>query len=144
MSDIFGALRRDHERIRAALETVKQARAMRGERLAEATRLLEAHDLFEREVFYPALELAGDVESEIDDALTDHDDVMSLLLELGDRGVDDPECDLLLTECLVAFDRHVDLEERRLFDIARTDLHASSLETLAAKHEIVRAQMDRT
>ena len=104
---------------------------------------LAIHTAIEETHLYSAArpKLADDVS---DGTMDDHHDIKSILSDIVDISVSDPNFDAKLKALRDAVERHVQNEERRLFPKVRRALSASELGEIARRMRAQQDQMEGT
>ena len=135
--DVFELLKRDHARVSqllADLEGTPADENRRREQLFE--RLIaeiETHSQAEDDVLYSTLEQIDNLEDLIDEARQEHDLIEETLEEMDGAGVDGDEWIEKLREVRQLIQHHVDMEEGRMFTMARRHLDVQTCQRLAVQ-----------
>ncbi len=131
--DIYHYLKRDHQKVSDLMERVVSARSAerKEELLAEIREELELHADAEQATFYAALEHELESSERVEDAEDDHDEVREYLQRLSGMSAESPKWMELFGELKHAVERHVRMEEERMFAQARRIFSKEDAEGLA-------------
>lgn len=140
MAHVIEKLRQDHEKVAQLFEKLaKTGDSSTSGREALCRQLiaeLEAHAEFEEQVFYPAIEKAGDeAEEEVEEAVDEHQEVKDMLAQLASMDVDDDDFLELVSDIQEAVEAHVQHEEEDIFPLAEEELEASEASQMAQQHD---------
>jgi hemerythrin superfamily protein len=129
--NILDILRNEHKKTIEYLESFdpmvkKTDREAKGKILEEATAFLLAHMHAEEEVFYP--ELKPDLQSQIQDAYDEHEEVKSMLLSFSKAWSSGRAWENKLMDLKNGILHHVRDEEGPVFDAAKRMLENDRLE----------------
>jgi iron-sulfur cluster repair protein YtfE (RIC family) len=140
MAHVIEKLRQDHEKVVQLFEKLAKtgngSTNGREELCRQLIAELEAHTEFEEQVFYPAVEKAGDeAEEEVEEAVDEHQEVKDMLAQLASMDVDDDEFLELVSEIQEAVEAHVQHEEDDIFPLAEEELETSEATQMAQQHD---------
>lgn len=141
--EIYDLLREDHA---AMLARVRQLTSHPGDGAAldALNSHFEFHDLFEREVLYPAIADAPGGASAAEQALAEHQQLDALLASLGDTVAESAE--LLerheqMADLARALAAHITREEGPLFDLAHGSISAADAAEMAEKYRAAKRKL---
>lgn len=140
MAHILDKLRQDHEKVEQLFarlaKTADGSASTREELCRQLVAELEAHTEFEEQVFYPAIEKAGEeAAEEVEEAVDEHQEVKDLLAQLKSMDVDDDDFLELLGEIQEAVETHVEHEEDDIFPLAEEKLEDAEASKMAQQHD---------
>jgi hemerythrin superfamily protein len=140
MPHVIERLHQDREKVaklfEKMLQTADGSRAAREKLCTEIVRELEAHAEFEEQVFYPAIEAAGDeAGEEVEEALDEHQEVKDMLGRLQAMDVEDDGFFELLKEIQESVQAHVQHEENDIFPLAEAQLATDAAQEMAQQHD---------
>ena len=141
--EIYDLLREDHARMLARVRRLASHPRSAAE-LEEFKSHFEFHDLFEREVLYPAISKAPGGAGAIEQAMTEHADLESLIEELAappaDAGADVGGREQIANVAR-ALEAHITREEGPLFDLAHGSISADDAAEMAEKYRAARRRL---
>lgn len=137
--DIFSLLTRDHRQATALLNELAAgedlSRRERTELLIELQALLIAHNQAEETVLYDALLQREETRHLATSAQNQHEEAEELLARLSGERIEDRWRETL-EELRIAMERHIEEEERIIFDIARRVFDAQMLDRMVSDMQI--------
>ena len=135
--DAIEILERDHRRFEELLkqgeESTERARATRRELLATLTADLNAHELMEEKVLYPALQAHPQAREVVLEGFEEHHFADLILKELHEVATNDEAWGAKFKVLKENVQHHIDEEERNMFRLARGIFSREELRLLAAR-----------
>ena len=135
--DAIEILEREHRRFEEHLkqgeETTERARATRRELLATLTAELDAHELMEEKVLYPALQAHPQAREVVLEGFEEHHFADLILKELHEVATNDEAWGAKFKVLKENVQHHIDEEERNMFRLARGIFSREELRLLAAR-----------
>lgn len=135
-------LEREHRQFEELLkqggETTERARSTRRELLARLTADLNAHELMEEKVLYPALQGHPEARDIVLEGFQEHHFADVILKELDEVATNDEEWGAKFKVLKENVQHHIDEEERLMFRLARGIFSRDELRQLAARMQKVR------
>ena len=140
--DAIEILERDHRRFQELLrkgeDTTEQARSTRRELLTTLTRELNAHELMEEKVFYPALQSHPQARAIVLEGFQEHHVADVILTELEQVATNDEQWAAKFKVLKENLEHHIQEEEGEMFRAARGILSKEELQALAHRMLAVR------
>ena len=140
--DALEILEREHRRFEELLkqgdDTTERARATRRELLAMLTGDLNAHELMEEKVLYPALQAHPQAREVVLEGFQEHHFADVILKELHEVATNDEAWGAKFAVLKENVQHHIDEEERIMFRLARGIFSPDELRLLAARMQKVR------
>ena len=149
--DAITLLKQDHDKVKELfreLETLPAAQPERRLKLAETIIAeLMVHERIEEEIFYPAVQNAGETgEEEVEHSIEEHALVDSLIAQLEEVDLASPDFEATVRVLKENVFHHIHDEEEKMFPYAKKRL-AGKLEKLGAEmvqyKEQVKREMER-
>jgi hypothetical protein len=141
--EIYDLLREDHARMLARVRRLA-AHPRNGAALEALKSQFEFHDLFEREILYPAIMTAPGGAGATEQALAEHEQLELLIEELTVPPADGAE-DLNWREQMSSIARsletHITREEGPLFELAHGSISAGDAADMAEKYRAARRKL---
>ena len=135
--DAIELLEREHRRFEDLLkqgeETTERARATRRELLATLTSELNAHELMEEKVLYPALQAHSETREIVLEGFEEHHVADLIINELGDVATNDEAWGAKFKVLKENIEHHLKEEEGNMFRLARGIFSRQELRELAAR-----------
>jgi hemerythrin-like domain-containing protein len=145
--DAVEILEREHRRFEALLkqgeETTERARATRRELLATLISELNAHELMEEKVLYPALQAHPQGREVVLEGFEEHHVADLIVNELRDVATADEGWGAKFKVLKENIEHHIEEEERNMFRLARGVFSREELRLLAARMLKVRPAASR-
>ena len=142
--DAIEMLERDHRRfeemLRKGEETTEQARTTRRELLNTLTRELNAHELMEEKVFYPALQTHPQARAIVLEGFQEHHVADVLVAELEQVATNDEQWAAKFKVLKENLEHHIQEEEGEMFRVARGIFSKDELKVLAQRMMEVRSR----
>jgi hypothetical protein len=145
--EIYDLLREDHAAMLAQLRQLA-SHAQNGAGLDALRSRFEFHDLFEREVLYPAMAVAPGGAGATEQARDDHAEIDRLLAELGEPLAGAVAEDLPMLEwrervsaLIRVLAAHITREEGPWFDLAHGSISAADAAEMAEKYCAAKRQL---
>jgi hemerythrin superfamily protein len=144
--DATELLMKDHENVQGLFAQFERARedAQKKSMLFEKIRdELQMHTKVEEEIFYPAVEELPieRAKDDIERSIQDHEEVDDLLDELQSLSPDDADFDEKMAELMDAVRSHIQLEQEKVFKVARAGLGEEQLQELGREMEEFKESM---
>ena len=140
--DALELLEREHRQFEELLkqgeETTERARSTRRELLATLTADLNAHELLEEKVLYPALQGHPEARDIVLEGFQEHHFADVILKELHEVSTNDEAWGAKFKVLKENVQHHIDEEERMMFRLARGIFSREELRALAARMQKVR------
>lgn len=140
--DAVELLEREHRRFEKLLkqgeETTEQARAGRRDVLATLVSELNAHELMEEKVLYPALQAHPQAREVVLEGFQEHHVADLIVSELRRVATDDEAWGAKFKVLKENIEHHIEEEEGNMFRLARGIFSREELRTLAARMQKVR------
>jgi hypothetical protein len=141
--EIYDLLREDHARMLARVRRLA-SHPRNGTELEALKSHFEFHDLFEREILYPAIMTAPGGAGATEQALAEHEQLELLIEELTVPPADGAE-DLNWREQMSSIARsletHITREEGPLFELAHGSISAGDAADMAEKYRAARRKL---
>ena len=141
--DAIELLERDHRRLEDLLkkgeETTPRAVKGRSELLDTITNELNAHELIEEKVLYPALKSHPEAKEIVLEGYQEHHVADLLLKELHGLARSDERWGPKLKVLKENIEHHIEEEEKKMFPTGRSVLSRAELEELGARMEAMKA-----
>lgn len=141
--DALEILEREHRRFENLLkegeETTERARSTRRELLKTLTAELNAHELMEEKVLYPALQAHPQAREIVLEGFEEHHVADLIVKELQDVATNDEAWGAKFKVLKESIEHHIQEEEGNMFRLARGIFAREELRLLAARMEKVRA-----
>ena len=135
--DAIEILEREHRRFEALLkqgeETTERARATRRELLASLTADLNAHELMEEKVLYPALQAHPQAREVVLEGFEEHHVADLIVNELREVATNDEAWGAKFKVLKESIEHHIQEEEGNMFRLARGIFSREELRLLAAR-----------
>ena len=135
--DAIEILEREHRRFEALLkqgeETTERARATRRELLASLTADLNAHELMEEKVLYPALQAHPQAREIVLEGFEEHHVADLVVNELREVATNDEAWGAKFKVLKESIEHHIEEEEGNMFRLARGIFSREELRLLAAR-----------
>jgi hypothetical protein len=135
--DAIELLEREHRRFESLLkqgeETTERARATRRELLASLTSELNAHELMEEKVLYPALQDHPETREVVLEGFEEHHVADLIVNELRDVATNDEAWGAKFKVLKESIEHHIKEEEKNMFRLARGIFSRDELRLLAAR-----------
>jgi len=135
--DAIEILEREHRRFEALLkqgeETTERARATRRELLASLTADLDAHELMEEKVLYPALQAHPQARAVVLEGFEEHHVADLIVKELREVATNDEAWGAKFKVLKESIQHHIEEEEKNMFRLARGIFSREELRLLAAR-----------
>jgi hypothetical protein len=135
--DAIEILEREHRRFEALLkqgeETTERARATRRELLASLTADLNAHELMEEKVLYPALQAHPQAREIVLEGFEEHHVADLIVNELREVATNDEAWGAKFKVLKESIEHHIEEEEGNMFRLARGIFSREELRLLAAR-----------
>lgn len=135
--DAIEILEREHRRFEALLkqgeETTERARATRRELLASLTADLDAHELMEEKVLYPALQAHPQAREIVLEGFEEHHVADLIVNELREVATNDEAWGAKFKVLKESIEHHIEEEEGNMFRLARGIFSREELRLLAAR-----------
>ena len=135
--DAIEILEREHRRFEAILkqgeETTERARATRRELLASLTADLDAHELMEEKVLYPALQAHPQARAVVLEGFEEHHVADLIVKELREVATNDEAWGAKFKVLKESIQHHIEEEEKNMFRLARGIFSREELRLLAAR-----------
>ncbi len=135
--DAIEILEREHRRFEELLkqgeDTTEQARATRRELLTTLTAELNAHELMEEQVLYPALQAHPQAREIVLEGFEEHHVADLIVMELHDVATDDEAWGAKFKVLKENIEHHIKEEEGNMFRLARGIFSREELRVLAAR-----------
>jgi len=135
--DAIEILEREHRHFEALLkqgeETTERARATRRELLATLTADLNAHELMEEKVLYPALQAHPQTRDVVLEGFEEHHVADLIVKELHEVATNDEAWGAKFKVLKESIEHHIKEEERNMFRLARGIFSREELRLLAAR-----------
>ncbi|HVM46251.1 MAG TPA: hemerythrin domain-containing protein [Candidatus Thermoplasmatota archaeon] len=133
--DAISLLKQDHAEVKRLIAQYFEMPAAQPERKRELAerilRELAAHERIEEEIFYPAFRATGkDAQAEVAHAKEEHELVDSLVNQLAELDVEDPQFDATLLVMRENVEHHIKDEEETMLPAARKRFGTSKLQAL--------------
>ena len=142
--DAIEILERDHRRfeemLRKGEETTEQARSTRRELLASLTRDLNAHELMEEKVFYPALQSHPQARAIVLEGFQEHHVADVIVSELEQVATNDEQWAARFKVLKENLEHHIQEEEGAMFRTARGIFSKDELRALGQRMLEVRSR----
>ena len=130
-------LKEDHEKVQKLLEdldaTTERGTKTREELFTKLRGELEVHEAIEEEILYPALKEHPKAEELVLEAYEEHHVVDTIMEEIEGLPFDDETWGAKLTVMKENLEHHIEEEEDRLFDQARSVFSEEELEELGER-----------
>jgi len=130
-------LKEDHEKVQKLLEdldaTTERGTKTREELFTKLRGELEVHEAIEEEILYPALKEHPKAEELVLEAYEEHHVVDTIMEEIEGVPFDDETWGAKLTVMKENLEHHIEEEEDRLFDQARSVFSEEELEELGER-----------
>ena len=140
--DAIQILEREHRRFEQLLkqgeETTERARSSRRELLATLTTELNAHELMEEKVLYPALQAHPQAREIVLEGFEEHHVADLIVAELRDVATNDEVWGAKFKVLKESIEHHIEEEEGTMFRLARGIFSRQELRLLAARMQKVR------
>ena len=140
--DAIQLLEAEHRRFETMLkegeETTERARKGRRELLAELTTALNAHELMEERVLYPALQAHPEAREIVLEGYEEHHVADLIVEELHEVAVDDEAWAAKFKVLKENIEHHIEEEEGQMFPTARAIFSREELLDLAARMRALR------
>jgi iron-sulfur cluster repair protein YtfE (RIC family) len=135
MSDIYGLLSKDHNKVKELLEEIQSASEETRQKLfSELKQELEIHTTFEEQVFYPQAREKTGMDEAIEEALDEHDEAKQLLEALADMEPTSEEWMETIDELRDALSHHIKEEEQELFPAARKKVDSTEADKMGREY----------
>ena len=135
--DALEVLEREHRHFETLLkqgeETTERARATRRELLATLTADLNAHELMEEKVLYPALQAHPQARDVVLEGFEEHHVADLIVKELHDVATNDEAWGAKFKVLKESIEHHIKEEEGHMFRLARGIFSREELRALAAR-----------
>ena len=135
--DAIEILEREHRRFEALLkqgeETTERARATRRDLLASLTADLNAHELMEEKVLYPALQAHPQAREIVLEGFEEHHVADLIVNELREVATNDEAWGAKFKVLKESIEHHIEEEEGNMFRLARGIFSREELRLLAAR-----------
>jgi hypothetical protein len=135
--DAIELLEREHRRFESLLkqgeDTTERARATRRELLASLTSELNAHELMEEKVLYPALQDHPEAREVVFEGFEEHHVADLIVNELRDVATNDEAWGAKFKVLKESIEHHIKEEEKNMFRLARGIFSRDELRLLAAR-----------
>ena len=145
--DAIGILEREHRRFEELLkqgeETTERARATRRELLQTLTSELNAHELMEEKVMYPALQAHPQAREIVLEGFEEHHVADLIVKELHEVATNDEAWGAKFKVLKENIEHHIEEEEGNMFRLARGIFSREELRLLAARMLKVRPGTSR-
>ena len=143
--DALEILEREHRRFEDLLkqgeETTERARATRRELLATLTAELDAHELMEEKVLYPALQAHPQAREVVLEGFEEHHVADLIAKELRQVATNDEAWGAKFKVLKESIEHHIKEEETIMFRTARGVLSKDELRKLGARMKALRAEV---
>ena len=140
--DAIELLEREHRRFEDLLkqgeDTTERARATRRELLATLSSALDAHELMEEKVLYPALQAHPQTREVVLEGFEEHHVADLIVTELREVATNDEAWGAKFKVLKESIEHHIKEEERNMFRLARGLFSREELRLLAARMQKVR------
>lgn len=146
--NIFDSLDRDHETVQRLMQQLQQtgdgAEKTREKLFQQVKQDLEAHTMFEDEVFYPAVAKQGSKgEKLIDEAVTEHDEATAMIEELAEMEKTSSEFMEGVKKLEKALLHHIEEERSEVFPLGREVIDDKQAEEMARQYEAAKKDMSK-
>ena len=135
--DAIRLLEDDHKAVKKLLDelesTTERGVKTREELFARIKRDLNAHEVIEEEIFYPALKEHAEAKEIVIEGYIEHNMADELLADLDATPVDDEKWGPTAKVMKESIEHHIEEEEGEMFSIARKVLEDDELETLGER-----------
>src|SRR5690348_10415862 len=141
--EIYDLLREDHARMLARVRRLASHPRNGGE-LEALKSHFEFHDLFEREVLYPAIMTAPGGAAATERALAEHEALEQAIEELtapAEAAGGDPGWREQMADIARSLEAHITQEEGPLFDLAHGSISAGDAADMAEKYRAARRKL---
>lgn len=148
MMDAVSLLKQDHTKVKELFAEFFELPAAQPERRRElAEKILQellVHERIEEEIFYPAFKATGkDAREETDHAKEEHELVDSLVNQLMELDLDDPEFDATLKVLHENVLHHISDEESRMLPAAQQRMGTSRMQALGREMMTYKEELTR-
>lgn len=141
--EIYDLLREDHARMLARVRGLA-SHPRNGTALEALKSHFEFHDLFEREVLYPAIMTAPGGAAATEQAMAEHDQLELAIEELTvppAGGTEDVGWREQMSDIARSLEAHITREEGPLFDLAHGSISAGDAADMAEKYRAARRKL---
>ena len=138
--EIYDLLREDHARMLARVRRLA-SRPRNGAELEALKSHFEFHDLFEREVLYPAVMTAPGGAAATELALAEHEALEQAIEALTAPAAEDIGWREEMSDIARSLEAHITREEGPLFDLAHGSISADDAAEMAEKYRAARRKL---
>lgn len=136
---IYDRLKQEHQTFKKMIGQLKETKDgdanARESTFAEMKQNIEAHTLFENEVFYPAVKRNTDARKLIEEAIEEHDRVSSMLEDLDESPKGSPDWLPKLKELEKMLVHHIREEESEIFKLGQAVIDAKRAEEMTREYD---------